>query len=366
MKFADRAKSVFSKIKPNEILAADQDLIKRLTDEINNLKQILSIRKRRGNYGEVENQFIRLKEENEKLKQSFFNSEEIEKLIYENRVLKLELQKLKSKNDFFVESKSFEGNNNMDKPALESNNFGNPTPSVKSVNDNPKNENYANQEIRYGNTLKGLNENMNEMVPGNYNDNNLNSDFIINKNSILGSPDKNLNNSIKNSPQNKIIEFNNSNNFKNHNNLENNVLMKHNLNSSYNINDMINNLMLNNKSDSISELSLKKNTFSYKDTISENNPSNKKLSAYNSLFKAGESLIGGHYSSLHKNIGLDRKHRTPHVIALKQVNDRLKYLENLEKESSKLLNKQREKIKFEKIRKEEEMKKKIEDVFNYQ
>lgn len=367
LKFADRAKSVFSKIKPNEILAADQDLIKKLTDEINNLKQILSIRKKRGNFGEVENQFIRLKEENEKLKQNFLSSEEIEKLMYENRVLKLELQKLKSKNDFYVDAKSFEGNINANSTALLSNILDNPTPSVKSINDNLKSNKYQNLENRYGETLNALNENPNDLNADKSNEIKQNNDFINiqgnNENMIyLSSSNKNYKNfrnannnyedKLRNHPEKEI----NENKYGNEN------LPNSNTNSSNNINDIINNLMLNNNADSISELSMKKKTFSYKDTIGENSLSNKKSSAYNSLFKAGESLISGQFSAINKSINQDKKNRPPDIVALKQVNERLKYLENLEKESSKLLNKQREKIKIEKIKKEEEMKKKIEDV----
>ena len=101
LKFADRAKSVLTKVKPNEIMAYDEDLINKLTKEINSLKEILSIRKKRGTYGEIEDQFTKLKEENERLKKyvlSNLTDENIEKLLSENKNLKLELQKFKSKN----------------------------------------------------------------------------------------------------------------------------------------------------------------------------------------------------------------------------------------------------------------------------
>lgn len=95
LKFADRAKSVMIKVKPNEVMAFDEDLVKKLLNEINQLKQILSMRKKIGTVN-IENQLIKLKEENDKLKQFAMNSENIEYLINENNMLKLELQKFKS------------------------------------------------------------------------------------------------------------------------------------------------------------------------------------------------------------------------------------------------------------------------------
>jgi len=170
------------------------------------------------------------------------------------------------------------------------------------------------------------------------------------KSSMKNGLDLNSKNFMSDRSPKSQINYGNGNAFKND------------INSVNNINDILNNLMINNNADSISELSIKKKTFSDIISYSENNRSNKKSSAYNSLFKAGESLISGQLSALQRNINLDRKNKSPEVIALKQVNERLKYLENLEKESSMLLNKQRDKIKTEKIKKEEEMKKKIEDV----
>lgn len=61
------------------------------------------MRKKRGTFGELENQFIKLKEENEKLKRFAMTGENIEQLLYENKILKLELQKLKSKSDDFYQ-----------------------------------------------------------------------------------------------------------------------------------------------------------------------------------------------------------------------------------------------------------------------
>jgi hypothetical protein len=99
LKFADNAKSVFVKINSNNIIANDLGLVQKLYKEINNLKEILNLRKKRGNFGEYETEIHKLKTENDKLKIFVLNKENIEKLISENKILKLELQKLKS-NEF--------------------------------------------------------------------------------------------------------------------------------------------------------------------------------------------------------------------------------------------------------------------------
>lgn len=121
-----------------------------------------------------------------------------------------------------------------------------------------------------------------------------------------------------------------------------------------NLNDVIDNLIVNtntnvNKSNS--------NIFSGKNSVANNDGelSIKKQSLNSSLFKAGESIIGSQFSGSIKNSSSETG-------ALKKVNERLRYLEKLEKESSLNLNKQKEKIKSKNLKKEEEMKKKIEDV----
>jgi hypothetical protein len=96
LKFADNAKSVFIKVNSNQIVANDINLVQKLYKEINNLKQILSLRKKRGNFGDYESVLFKLKSENDKLKQIATNKEGVERLLSENKMLKLELQKLRT------------------------------------------------------------------------------------------------------------------------------------------------------------------------------------------------------------------------------------------------------------------------------
>jgi hypothetical protein len=49
------------KVRPNEIQAYDGNLIRRLQNEINNLKEVLNLRKKRGQFNQMENELLRLK-----------------------------------------------------------------------------------------------------------------------------------------------------------------------------------------------------------------------------------------------------------------------------------------------------------------
>lgn len=309
MKFADRAKNVFSRIQPNEILAADQGLIKKLTEEINNLKQILSLRKRRGNYGDIENQFVKLKEENERLKMTSNKNEDVEKLIYENKLLKVELQKMRSKTDFYEDINLLQ---NIDETSKTNENYfyndNIQKINVESLREiNSISEKY-NQEItnKYYNKVNSIREEIDNFTKLQ----NLDRNSIDLKSPISGS--SNLDFVIKNNEGN--------------------------------IDDVIKNLIKNNNESALIYNKTKSKDNFHKDSM-------KKESLSNSLFKAGESVVSSQLSV-----------KTADNVSLKKVNERLRYLEKLEKESNLNLNKQKEKIKNKNLKKEEEMKKKIEDV----
>jgi hypothetical protein len=61
LKFADRAKNVKTLIKSSESNIYDENLVKNLKEEIHNLKDILKIRKKRGNISNQEEEILRLK-----------------------------------------------------------------------------------------------------------------------------------------------------------------------------------------------------------------------------------------------------------------------------------------------------------------
>lgn len=61
MKFSDKAKLVKSQIKFSESNINSEKLIRNLKEEIHNLKDILDIRKKRGNITSQEEEIIKLK-----------------------------------------------------------------------------------------------------------------------------------------------------------------------------------------------------------------------------------------------------------------------------------------------------------------
>lgn len=85
------------KVKVNEISATDDALINKLQKEINYLKNILKMKRKNGLAGGVQDihtKLIHLQQENDRLRQNFVSINEVEKLISENKSMKLELQKL--------------------------------------------------------------------------------------------------------------------------------------------------------------------------------------------------------------------------------------------------------------------------------
>ena len=86
-------------MKANEISATDDALINKLQKEINYLKELLKMKRKNGLTGGVQDihtKMITLQQENERLRQNFVSISEVEKLISENKTMKVELQKLQT------------------------------------------------------------------------------------------------------------------------------------------------------------------------------------------------------------------------------------------------------------------------------
>lgn len=94
LKFADRAKQVMSTVKANEVNASDDALVQKLQKEVQHLKEVLNLR-RKGKKNDIEGQLIDLKNENLKLREIATNAQEVERLKLENKIMKLELQRMR-------------------------------------------------------------------------------------------------------------------------------------------------------------------------------------------------------------------------------------------------------------------------------
>ncbi len=111
LKFAERAHNVKSKISPNKFIddefilkshSEESKIIQRLNLEIKELREILKLRSKRGNLNTLQEEFIKLKEENKKLKyyvNENNNNNEMMRLIQENEFLKEQIRKLMSNNN---------------------------------------------------------------------------------------------------------------------------------------------------------------------------------------------------------------------------------------------------------------------------
>ena len=101
LKFADRAHSVMAKISPSDVNISDNytnednAMIKKLTNELNEMKQLLNLRVKRGTIEPLQKEIMKLKEENENLKR-YIDNDALQQLIEENKTLKEEIQKLTS------------------------------------------------------------------------------------------------------------------------------------------------------------------------------------------------------------------------------------------------------------------------------
>ncbi len=293
LKFADRAKSVLTKVRPNEVMAYDENLINKLTKEINELKSILAIRKKRGNYGEFEDQLLKLKEENEKLKKyvmANLTKENIEKLISENKILKLELQKLKSKNEFFI-------NDNIDPDLLSSKNLTN---SVRSLVDN--NMNLGD----YSGSSKS------NVVSPSYLQNNLSS-----RNEIFNTKEAHY------TPSSMLKSY---------------------INDSENIIQRINNL----KEKNSYSINIPNSNLKEMKKYSQSPHPNKKL------MRVGLDILSSKNSNF-LNTPKDSSSITSEIKELKAANERLRFLEQMEKRTGLKTVKEIEKINSEKIKKKEEI-----------
>jgi len=109
LKFAERAKHIVTEVKANKIEAVDAELVAKLQREIKYLKEILNIRRKGTSaVNQVNNKLLILQEENERLRQSHLSVNEVEKLMEENKVIRIELQRFRSDHGDSSNPKDFE------------------------------------------------------------------------------------------------------------------------------------------------------------------------------------------------------------------------------------------------------------------
>ena len=298
LQFADRAHSIMTKVSMNQITDKNDGInskeFNKICDELSQLKQLLYIRKKRGTLEPIQEELLKLKDENSQLKKYLGgenNVNRIQELIAENKNLRKEIKSLKDLNQNLqneINSKP------LSRLSSELNNDNNN--KVFSEKKKPKIDNnniYSNNEI---------NKNYNNLTNNNNNDINSNNDILNNyinlKNNLNNNIDINSNNDdIKNNYNNlknnlnkeekdkNIISNNNNDNYLytmedyikskkyNNNNHENN-------NNKYDIDDFLDNNEKNNDNDNNgNEYNLNKNS--------------KKSTKKNVFLESGQNIIYG-------------------------------------------------------------------------
>ena len=115
LNFADRAHIIQTKLKSNNFednyLDGNYDKIsiKKLSDELKNLRQLLKIRNKRGNLEPIQEELIKLKEENNNLKRKLYDYN-LQNLIKENKYLRKELKRISTSQTPKVLSQNTESN----------------------------------------------------------------------------------------------------------------------------------------------------------------------------------------------------------------------------------------------------------------
>ena len=251
LKFADRAHSIMTKVSLNQLNDKDEGYkskeFNKICDELFQLKQLLNIRKKRGTLEPIQEELLKLKDENTQLKKYLGggnNVNRIQELIVENNNLRKEIKVLTEMNKNLkneINSKpiahlSSELNsdvykNNLSekkKTNIKSNNLTNNNnySSKKNLNDNNNKNNIYNYINNKSNNQKNNNEN------------NKKNDELFTLDDYLATNNKNNNN--KNNNQNKydiddILEYN-DNNHEENGNLNNDNINSNNLNKNNNKN----------------------------------------------------------------------------------------------------------------------------------
>ena len=286
LQFADRAHSIMTQVSMNQINDRNPGInpkeFNKICDELSQLKQLLYIRKKRGTLEPIQEELIKLKDENSQLKKYLGgenNINRMQELIVENKNLRKEIKNLKDINQNLkneINSKpishlSSELNNDNNNNINNRNVF-----SEKKINRGNNNDdtNYNNDINNNYNKLKN-NLNKNNDINSN---NDINNNYNKLKNNLNNNNDINYDNDIINNYNNlkKILDNNNKTGKDSNINFNNNNQINYN---KYDIDDILDNDEKNNDNDNENEYSLIKN--------------NKKSTKKNVFLESGQNIIYG-------------------------------------------------------------------------
>ena len=205
LKFADRAHSIMTTVSMNKLNNLDEGFkskeFSKICEELSQLKQLLNIRKKRGTLEPIQEELLKLKDENMQLKKYLgggSNVDRIKELMDENKNLRKEIKSLAEINKNLK-------NEMKNKPISHY--------SEDSFNDsNKKKNNYSAQKSNNTNNINKINKNNNN----NYQNNNKNNNNYQNNNNKNNNNYKTNNNNYKNTKSNYKSNINiNTNNINN-------------------------------------------------------------------------------------------------------------------------------------------------------
>ena len=291
LKFADRAHSIMSEVSMNQLDNKDESVnskeFNKLREELFQLKQLLNIRRKRGTLEPIQEELLKLKDENTQLKKFLGgenNVNKIQELMVENNNLRKEIKNLRNINQNLkneINSKpnsqiSSEFNDNLKnnfsaKKKSKLNNdiySNNKTSSLKNLNNNTNKDSYLKTTVNdVISTPKNNNKNkvnrydIDDMLESNETEKNQNKNKMS-KNNKYQKSGKNV---LLESGQNIVYGTKGKDYEKSKNNNEDNEI---NNMGDYDINDY----SKNNKSKKNTNVSKNKNLNQLSDIINSSNP----------------------------------------------------------------------------------------------
>ena len=274
LKFADRAHSIMTKVSMNKLSNKDEGFkskeFNKICDELFQLKQLLNIRRKRGTLEPIQEELLKLKDENTQLKKYLggaSNIDRIKELMAENKYLKKEIKNLNELNKNLK-------NEIKNKPLTsqsEDNTYNNGSTNKKnSIINNNNNTNTNNNKTKKNNVLDNINP----------------TNFDLEKNDIIINDKKTRNSKLNNGND----DFLN----KNTENTKKSLLTLNDIITSKNKDSINNNLNDYNKYDIDDMLdSNENNVDNYYNKDKNSFMKNSKQSKNNVLKESGQNIIYG-------------------------------------------------------------------------
>ena len=332
LKFADRAHSIMTTVSMNKLNNLDEGVkskeFSKICEELFQLKQLLNIRKKRGTLEPIQEELLKLKDENMQLRKYLgggTNVDRIKELMDENKHLRKEIKSLNELNknlkneiknkplSHYSEDNYNDSNKKQNNYSAQKNkNMNNINKINKIGNNNTYKSDINNTYSTNKNTINKTTNNINNNDNNRYK-NNANNSNDINGNGKINKINNNLSNLIVNNGKEESVKtddlqtlnelmtgekngINNiNNNTNNNNNLSKNLVTDYN---KYDIDDMLD--FEDNTNFNMNNVSNNNNNYN-KNSVNKYSTKSK-----NSVLKdSGQNIVYGMNNNLNKNLNED-------------------------------------------------------------